>query len=588
MRFTHKRLMLLTAGALIALLGTPLLAQVEGDGEPLWRAVTGGGFSGPPVIGPDGRVFAAADDRYLYAYTSDGRALWRYDLRRRASGGMCVTGDGLVLVEREDGVLVAVNPAGKAAWNRAGGAVHTAVLCDPSGLVLRLEEGTELVALAPRGMPVWRVRLPASVVAGPIRAAGRIIVGLETGEVSIYDRSGTPRYVATLPVEPTALSVSAGGSVLAGGADGRVFEVHGAEVVRSWRPGDTAVRRLLPTGAPDLPRAGYALVPGGAVFRLLRRPVGEQAPDESLSRPMPVPGAGAAADGSDRAPITALLSVLDDGQAVLALSADGAVYEIRGDGFHSVASPGPRLGGARGQAFAAVDGRGRAVIAGPSWTISAWDVPPPALNRTGRIRFADERERSAEIDRIYLARLLGSSVVSEQQRALAEIEERVAAGELAESYEHIVAALLEFVGTPVGEVGAGTPGARAAGLEEQVRAVRLLSRIGGYGVRNTLLGRARSTDERELRIAVLESLAVLPADGEGRTARTIRGILREEARRDPDARLGRAAIQAVRGYVAYRGGIDDPALAEALGILASGGFPPAVVEEVAALAGELY
>mgnify|MGYP006282069585 CR=1 FL=1 len=527
---------------------------------------------------PDGRVFATADDRYLYAYTSEGRALWRYDLRRPASGRMCVTGDGLALVERDDGVLVAVNPAGKAVWNRDGGAAYTGILCDPSGLVFRLEEGNELVALAPRGMPVWRVRLPAAVVAGPIRAADRIIVGLETGGVTVYDRSGIARGAATLPVEPTALSVTAGKGLLAGGADGRVFELDGDEVVRSWRLGDASVRTLLPAGVAGSAVAGYVLLSDGTVFRLLRRPGGEQAPTDAASRAMPMPGAGVAPEGSDRAPTTALLSVLGGGQAVLALTADGALYEIRRDDLRAVVPPAPRVGGARGRAFAAVDARGRAVLVGPSWTISAWDVPPPALNRTGRIGFARERERSAEIDRIYLARLLGSAIVSEQQRALAEIEERVAAGELAESYEYIVAALLEFVGTPVG----------GAGLEEQVRAVRLVSRIGGYSVRDTLLRRARSTDERELRIAVLEAMAVLPADGDGRTAGTILTILREEARRNADTRLGRAAIQAVRGYVSYRGGIDDTALAEALGILASGGFPQAVVEEVAALSGELY
>lgn len=592
--------MKLGAGVMLAVLSVAVSARDHSDTQPVWSAVTGGAFPGPPVIGPDGRVFAASDDRYLHAYARDGDALWRYDLRRDAAGPMCATDDGLVLVERDDGVLVAVNPAGKAVWNRSGGSARPGILCAPSGLIYRFEGEREMAALSPRGSRLWRVELGGSPVSDPVLAAGRIIVGLGNGDVEFYGRSGTRLGAVTLPVEPTVLSAASAGGVLAGGADGSVFELDNTEVVRSWHPGVAAVRAVLPAGGTDRGAAGYVGLANGAVYRLDREPAwrrlhvpedraavhargGQRAAGDGAA------GEGAAGADGGRAGGARLLAVVAGAEAVLILSADGAVYESGVDGLRSVTPPSVRIGGAGGPAFGTVDAGGRAVVVGPSWTVAAWDVPHPVRGGVRPGGAGATNDSATEIDRIYLTRLLGSPALREQQRALSEIEQRATVGDLAGSYEHTVAALLEFAtGARGGDTGRGAPGGGAGGLEERLRAVRLLGRIGGYGVRDALLGMARDGEERELRIAVLEALGELPADGQGRTARAILRVTREEARRGASARLGRAALEALRGYVSYRGGIDDAALAETLGILASGGFPRAVVEDVRALAGELY
>jgi hypothetical protein len=172
--------------------------------------------------------------------------------------------------------------------------------------------------------------------------------------------------------------------------------------------------------------------------------------------------------------------------------------------------------------------------------------------------------------------MLGSDDGRDRDRVLAEIASRIDKAALLGSYEHVLDELTRFV-----KDGRRGPGERA-------RAVRLLSRIGGYGTREVLLRLARGDAEREVRVAVLESIGNLSVDGTDRTARTVLEVLREEARGGADARLGRAGLSAVRGYVSYRGAVDRADLAEAIGFLATGGFPREIVREVSALARELY
>ena len=99
-------------------------------------------FLSSPAIGPDGTVYVASDDGYLYALYADGkrsdedRVKWKYgvavDLAVRSSAGFVVRSspavgaDGTVYVNSFLGGLVAVSAAGKLKWDIPGNTLSPA------------------------------------------------------------------------------------------------------------------------------------------------------------------------------------------------------------------------------------------------------------------------------------------------------------------------------------------------------------------------------------------------------------------------------------------------------------------------------
>ena len=542
-------------------------ADPVGTEEPLWRGVTGGSFPGPPVLSQDGRSYVASNDRYLYAYSAEGELLWRYDLRARPTGDACVTPDGIVLVQRGDDTLVAINPSGKTVWSRRRG---SAPACAAGGVIYRVEAGERLVALSARGRVVWQVTSHAPFVIGPV-VIGHAVVIADADGLSAWDRSGAELWRASLPGTPTAIGASIDGTVHVGLEDGRVVDISGGEVIAMRLTGTAAVTAVV---VDENAGALYSVSARGEAFA---------ATDEGSD-------ADALRVSGDAEEVAAVVARSAGG--VFMLMSSGEIRELASaDAKARQVVPAPRVvGGRRDRATFAIGPKGRAVVAGPGWTVTGMRVGRPGAGWSharaaahGRAAIAadtvlSERGPGEEIDRIYLSRLLSSGEVADRRRALDDIASRLDGVGLAGSYGRVVEALLAFV-TDTGDGRAPA---------ERIRAVRMLARIGDYGVRDTVLRIARSSSERSLRIAVLESIEHMPVDGEGRTARIIHTVLRQEARAGADRRLGRAGIDAIKGYVSYRGGVDHPELGAAIGVLATGGFPPEIRREVAGLASELY
>jgi hypothetical protein len=573
-----------------------------------WRAVTGGAFSVEAVRGPTGRLFAASEDRYLYAFSTVGRTLWRYDLRRPAVG-LSVGADGIVLVEREDGTLLAVNPAGKAAWSRGGGAAGTAdamrrsdrstagVLSSASGLILRVErgsasreyrEGYVLRALSPRGRPLWSRELEAAATVGPVAIAPafgrrRFLLGDAAGNLIAYDESGTVLWRHRFDAPPTAVVETMHGQVLVGTAGGTVHKLRGSRSLGRFDLDGKAVRSIAGGGDGIF----YALTEGDALHRLAGDAGG--ASTEGV----------AALCGLDDGPVVALTV----GGRLLIVSPGSGEPEALATGITAVGRQGDNSGEPARARLTAL-GPNRIAIAAADWTLTVYELS--GATRSPRAAGEDDGHpgteglpegEDSEIDYIYFSRLLGSPRRKDQRHALSQIEQRIADGELAGSYTDVVELLLEFTGASGATSKRGGPagtglrpetGERAADLRERASAVRLLARIGGFGVRDALLRLARSSRERELRIAFLHAIPDMPVDADGRTAGAIRDVLRAEARTGADLRLGRAGIRAVRGYVSYRGAADSPAIVEAVSILAGGDFPRALAAEVGELTRSLY
>lgn len=549
-----------------------------GAEEPLWRAVTGGSSPGPPLITQDGRTYVASNDRYLYAYSSPGELLWRYDLRAKPTGHACVTPDGLTLVERSDGTLVAVNPAGKTVWSRREGA---APACAGDGVIYRVEDDNRLLALSARGSVLWRVEIGAFRVTGPV-VIGHAVVVADADGLSAWDRSGAELWRVTLPGTPTAVGASLDGTIHVGLDEGGIVDVSAGEVIARRQAGTDAVTAVV---VDETSGVVYALSAGGSVFAAA---AGVRAEDDVD------PAVAVHRVSADTENVAGIVSRSAGG--IFMLMTSGEIRELESADVEArLLVPAPAVvGGRRDPATFAIGPSGRAVVAGPGWTVSAVQAGRPSdgwshvrAGAYGRSALAgpptashvSQRGASEEIDRIYHSRLLLSGNVADQRRALDDIAARLEEDGLAGSYRRVVEALLAFVSQNAGD---------GRGPAERIRAVRMLAEIGDYGVRDALLRIARRSNDRTLRIAVLESVRHMPVDAEGRTARMIHIVLRQEARRGADRRLGRAGIDAIKGYVSYRGAVDDAEIGAAIAVLATGGFPPEIRREVGGLAGELY
>jgi hypothetical protein len=517
----------------------------------------------------------ASNDRYLYAYSPEGELLWRYDLRATPTRQACATPDGLILVQRSDATLVAVNPAGKTVWSRRRG---DAPACAGDGVIYRVEDQNRLLALSARGSVIWRVEVGASVITGPV-VIGQTVVVADGDGLSAWDRSGGEVWHVSLPGTATSIGASLDGTVHVGLEAGGVIDISAGEIIAHRQAGTDAVRAIV---VDETSGVVFALSAGGSVF----------AADAGVRAEDDVSAAAAAAAAAEN--VAAV--VARDAGGIFMLMTSGEIRRLESP--HAEARrlvPAPEVvGGQREPATFAIGRDGRAVVAGPGWAVSAVQAERPGdgwsharAGAHGRAVLAgpqtsshvSQRGGSEEIDRIYLSRLLSSGDVADRRRALDDIAARLDADGLAGSYRRVVESLLAFVSDDASD---------GRGPAERIRAVRMLAEIGDYGVRDALVRMARSSNDRSVRIAVLEAVRHMPVDAEGRTARMIHTVLRQEARTSADRRLGRAGIDAIKGYVSYRGAVDYAELGAAIGVLATGGFPPEIRREVAGLAAELY
>ena len=255
---------------LITLSAVPIHGA-DGDGDPgenevspraSWRFVTGGTVPGSPAFAlGSGLIYAAAEDRYLYAIGSGGELHWRHDLERRPTGPAVVGPLDTVYVPLSGGTVVGVAPSGNRVFtarasaeaDETGGgrevsrelktgaaqgsgparrsgsgrkpAAVTGLSVDPEGIVYVAQSGGLVAAYAPSGTLLWRSRLTAGAAlsAGPVVGHPQgLILGDTAGGVTMLSGSGKRRFRRTLAEGVAELAVSDTGTIFAASRAGTV------------------------------------------------------------------------------------------------------------------------------------------------------------------------------------------------------------------------------------------------------------------------------------------------------------------------------------------------------------------------------
>ena len=168
-----------------------LTAPVAG---PPTRGQDGVGSAVSPTIGPDGTIYAGANNSNFYAIGPDGKQKWLYEAERELAGiwsSACLSTDGSTLYfGANKGGIYAVNRAdGRLRWQyKIHGSVYSSPVLDRQGTVYTGSSVGHLFAIDgatgreifnhDAGGPVW--------TAPAIRPDGSLVIGDRSGRISVF------------------------------------------------------------------------------------------------------------------------------------------------------------------------------------------------------------------------------------------------------------------------------------------------------------------------------------------------------------------------------------------------------------------
>lgn len=201
------------------------------SGVRLWQHATGGSIRSSAAAGPDGSVYFAGGDGYLYALNPTGTLKWRFRTGSAADSSPAVGDDGTVYFGSGDGYFYAVAPNGSMRWRFSTGSVaDSSAAIGPEGNLYfgaGMDGGNgTLYALRPDGSKIWQVNLPGGgIVSSPaIDRAGTIYVGACNHRMYAYNPDGTVCWsFLTGSSVVSSPAVGADSSVVFGSYDGSIY-----------------------------------------------------------------------------------------------------------------------------------------------------------------------------------------------------------------------------------------------------------------------------------------------------------------------------------------------------------------------------
>ena len=479
-----------------------------------WTHVPSGRLSGPPVWTRDGRMLFAGEDRRLYALSGTGERLWRTDLVRLPATTVSAGRDGTAYVGLNPNVITAITPAGRVRWSVSGPDAPVSVIPSPDGVVYAVWRNGAVTARTVRGAPVWAVQMAARVTATPVvTEAGLLVVATDDGALTALDVLGNRRWLHRFSAPVTALA--AGERLFAGDRAGGLHGISSnGMVLWSQRPSESAVRDVL------LDRTE------GLVLRT----------DDGFLLAMSTTGTARWRARPPGARITAA-----------ALTDEGAIYSGTSDGRLVVLDREGRLladhvtGRSAGIQHVGITRAGRVVTAGDDWVLEVWCVsscaeagPRPALwghprggpGGTGVSPLYLGRSIDVYrnvLDFIYLEQAASSDSPETQRRALADIEARVADGQVGTAYVYVVDLLVSMaMGGPVGR------GRTPVAPPERKRAMVLLGALGDHTVSARFARLLQAEATPLMQSAILSMMAAIESDPDGDVVTAVSAFVQRE------------------------------------------------------------
>ena len=332
----------------------------------LWKREVPSPVVGPPILGSDGTVYVASEDRKLRAYTSTGAISWEFKLQKTPSGPMAYQA-GVLYVPTLESSLQAVHNTGNGLWEyRLQPRIVGAPALSADGHVLFATADDHLYSLTGGGSLRWKVDMGQPISQGPAIAEDGTIYQACRDELAAFSPGGQKLWSCEIAGNLLApLAIGTGGEILAvdGGRNLHCLDRGGQ---RMWVETLSAAPASCPVVSAD---TVYVITSAGAeesmasAYSLLTFDSASGIPGWTES----TGGAGTPALGGDN---SIYLAASDS--TLRTLDTSGDAEEDTGDDKY----PPAQLTGKGGDiALAGESGRGRLVLVAGGQRIYAFEFP---------------------------------------------------------------------------------------------------------------------------------------------------------------------------------------------------------------------
>jgi hypothetical protein len=186
------------------------LVLVNRAGQTVWSIDIGRPLDGPPVFGPDGRIYVAVDGQ-LISFAANGLRLWTIPLPAaidwqrplaefvgsaqvrgkgtEQAGGIMVGPGGGPLVAFVDGTIRAWSEDSVPLWSITTSQRPLRMASSQTAVALAMPDGS-IQLFDARGMPIGLVNLASPAVALVLSGSGHAYTMLQDGRVAALDPSG--------------------------------------------------------------------------------------------------------------------------------------------------------------------------------------------------------------------------------------------------------------------------------------------------------------------------------------------------------------------------------------------------------------
>ncbi len=528
-----------------------------------WREATGGELRGSPALSRDGTLYALSDDEYLYAFDSKARdpadrLRWKRRLGWLPADCLSVGLDGTVYCGLKNGDFLAFNPRGELLWRLRLGAPPAG---DPSisadgTLYVATASGT-LLAVSHLGRVEWKVTLPGAIVLAPeMDGSGEIYLAAADRRLYALTQWGEFSWSLPLPEVATALAIGDRGLLVAGGRDGLVTGIDPeGDIVWRCRAGGGGV-------------VGVSIGPDGISAATDRGEIAELSETGKLRWRTKTGGRLGSAP-------------LLDGFGMEILTSTGSLCTIDTAGALSstpLGTSGPAALARDGALY--VGGRDWIVYAlapaAAAWPRGPWPEDGHDEAHTGRTDARGPGAGAALLDGIpdylYLRSLSAENTRELDLLLLSDIRSRIASGRLGKSTWYVVRMLERLAGA-----GLVNPAYRSGRIVNDLPDVRAEAAdlLGLVGTSSSSRSLVEVIGEEYDSVALAEEIRALgriATDRDGAATRAIASAFYRKALFPPDDRVAEAAVGALAGIAAYRGGIADPSAIEVLASIARADF----------------
>lgn len=156
-----------TAGEL-TFVGEKAIFHTDANGKILWQHPVGDMGRAMPVSSPDGRIYAASYDDYLYSFDKGGKLLWKLKLDGDIFASPALRLDGSVIAATAGGTIYAIDPNGTVLWSfKATTPLFSSPAVTTEGDIYIGSQGGLLYALDKTGVLKWTFAARSTIFSSP-------------------------------------------------------------------------------------------------------------------------------------------------------------------------------------------------------------------------------------------------------------------------------------------------------------------------------------------------------------------------------------------------------------------------------------